>query len=200
MHNYQVLGIDVGKDSFHLSYPLPADHPKDWPAIQINYDHADWWQTFQTYLIPSVSVLAVELTGFHWFAPIATVVFEIATNDITIWNVHGKTTRNARAVHISRHKTDDMDARTLALIATWIVAGDIPIGAHVYNHATENHVQALRLHLNAYERAVRQSTALSNRLTSFRSQPLAAISPQQEHLAQRRQSRRSRPRPDQSLN
>jgi transposase len=81
-----------------------------------------------------------------------------------VWHVPTTITGKIRAVHISSGKSDKMDARALALAATWIAEGRPPRGVYPYQDATQQAAQALRSYVNAYAQAVKASTRASNQL------------------------------------
>lgn len=160
------IGIDVGKESLHLCPALfDATPPKSWPVIEINYkDNPNWYITIIN-IVADRAIVTFEPTGWHLIAPLVTVLSQMTTAQIWLCG-HG-TTGKARSLHISPAKTDQYDARALALIATWIDNDNPPPNCRQHNIALEQHVQRLRSLVNHRSRLVKQTTRLHNRLHAF---------------------------------
>jgi hypothetical protein len=159
------VGIDIGKRGFHFC-PFQPDAPlKKLPVTPIVYaDDSRWWLTLTNLLAPR-AIVAFEPTGWHLAAPIITVLTELT--DAEIWLVGHGTTGKVRDTHVSAAKSDEMDARALALIASWIAAGRPPATCRRHNVALEQQVQQLRTLVNDVQRTTKQATRLTNRLHHF---------------------------------
>jgi hypothetical protein len=159
------IGIDVGKSTLHISYPAPDTSVREWPVQIITYqDNPNWHQTLIDLIAPG-AIVAFEPTGWHLVAPLVSVISQLTSAEI--WLVGHGTTGRVRDVHISTAKTDEFDARALALAATWIADGNPPANCHRHNLPLEREVQRLRTLVNNTSRATKQQTRLTNRLHAF---------------------------------
>ncbi len=159
-----IIGIDIGKDKIHISTPTPDEPPKQWVVHVIDMKDPNWWHD----LIGHVShnaLVAAEATGYHWFAPIARVLID--NRAANIWYVDGRTTRQVRNVNISKHKTDNMDARALTLIAQRLAGGQAQAGCYPFNLEELTQVNHLRLLVNAHRRSIKQVTRRKNQLRAL---------------------------------
>jgi hypothetical protein len=161
MKHLPAAGIDLGKQSFSLSYPEPDTPARHWPVLTLEYKDERWPQILIDLLAPAAPVVA-EPTGMNLIAPIAKVLRAFTTSPLYVIN-HAATGR-VRAEHVSRTKTDDMDARALALIATWVGTPAQIISLRPYLHNEEEATAALRLYIDSHRRMTKQRTAAINRL------------------------------------
>ena len=159
------LGIDVGKSTLHVCWPLVTESPNGWPVQVLDYAATpEWWQQLLNWIAPH-AIVAFEPTGWHLVAPLIGVITQYTNAEVWLCG-HGMTGR-VRDVHIGRAKTDVYDARALALVATWIADDKAPHNVRRHNLELEQHVQRLRSLVNHRQRLVKTSTRLINRLHAF---------------------------------
>lgn len=156
------FGIDIGKDFIVLAQATTSRHRATWPTVTIKFDFSDWWQQLIA-LIPN-GIVVCEPTGWHLLAPVATVIQHYTP--AALWLATHEASAAARQ-HFASAKTDDMDARALASIAEMIAANDPPRGVKPYDGIHAAAVLTLRLHVNAYARATRNSTRAKNQIEVF---------------------------------
>lgn len=157
------VGIDIGKFSYHICL-AGQGKPRSWPVQQIDTKYPTWWQSLAA-IIPPGSTICVEPTGYHYFAPIWTALNLRERPEV--WQVNNHVTRYVRNVDVSRSKTDDMDARALAVIAQRIQRGEELIGVrqHLHGHVLAAH--ELRLIVNQRRRLVKDQTKAKNVLNQL---------------------------------
>lgn len=163
------IGIDVGKKQLHICVANTNDNnPKAiarWTVHVVDYEDPLWYQRLLA-LVPVGGVVALEPTGYHLIAPIITVL-KTWQPTATIYQVSGATTGQIRKLFISSSKTDHMDARALAYIAGKIIAQTPPRTAVLLEPELEQHLQHLRLYVNAHVRLTKQTTRIKNQLSAL---------------------------------
>lgn len=158
------VGVDVGKTEYHVCLALPDVPYAKWPVQVIDLTQPDWPARLID-LIPPGAVIVCEPAGFHLMSPLAHVVQAYTT--AALWLIDNQATRDIRRQHISRAKTDAIDARALALAARMIGTEFQPRTARLYDFASESAAMELRLHLNAYLRIKKSSTRLQLQLDAL---------------------------------
>lgn len=158
----KALGIDIGKDFIVVAQAAEGSRLR-WQTWTIHYAETTWWKQLIE-LIPDGAFVAAEPTGWHLLAPVATVINHYTTADL--WLANADSVKAARS-RFTNTKTDEMDARALALIAELIAQDDPPLGTRRYDSSQARAVLDLRLHVNAYARATRSSTRAKNQIEVF---------------------------------
>lgn len=143
------IGIDLGKDSIMLSWPDAAQSVKAWPIAEISYKD-DWLTDFLS-RVDDGAIIVAEPTGISLITPIANVIKHHTTAQLYL--VNHPTTGAVRQEHVGRSKTDEMDARTLALIATWVNTSAQP--------------RSIRLSINSHRQLMKQQSRLKNQLEAL---------------------------------
>jgi hypothetical protein len=162
---FSALGIDIGKSTLALCTPVPGQQPRHWPVTTLSYkEQPDWWRILIAMLNPG-AVVCFEPTGYHLAAPIMAVLDQMT--DAEIWLVGHGTSGRVRELQVARAKTDEMDARAIAVVAQWVSAGMPPPGTRRYNVQLEQQVMGLRTLVNNYARVTKTKTRLTNRLHAF---------------------------------
>jgi len=161
---YSALGIDIGKLGIHVAIPVHDLPAKRRPVKNIHYAQPQWHEQLIAMIAPG-AIICFEPTGWHYSAPIISIITQMTTGQI--WLVGHGTTGKVRGVHVAAAKTDEMDARALALVATWVRNGQPPANCRQHNIDLEQQVQRLRQMVNHLFRATKQSTRLTNRLHAF---------------------------------
>jgi predicted protein tyrosine phosphatase len=162
---HQFIGIDIGKQKIHVSYPSD-EHPKEWQVIVFSFKDDPNWSIDLLNMTADDAVIVFEPTGFHLSAPIHNL-FKTYRPNASIYHATHSTVGAVRLAHVSKQKTDHMDARTLALMAWQIGNGGDVRGVRLYNPSLDDQVLTLRLMINAYYRAKKTATRLMNRLHAF---------------------------------
>lgn len=161
---FDAIGIDIGKDGLHLCL---ANHegdedPAAWPVVYLDYKERPlWWKDLTNWSYWN-TIITAEPTGWHYLAPVANVIEQYTQAEL--WLVNHQITGNMRELRLSGHKTDELDARALALIAKEIRHNRPPRGCHRHNQALENHVLNLRLNVNHYTKLTAEGVRYQNRL------------------------------------
>ncbi|NLX10313.1 MAG: IS110 family transposase [Chloroflexi bacterium] len=157
------VGIDIAKSKLDICTSNPAQPPRNWPITTVRFDDEQWHLRLAA-LVPDGATVVMEPTGWHYMKPVITALQPI---NCTVWQVPTTTTGKIRDVHISTGKSDKMDARALALAATWIAAGHPVKGAYPHSPTREEAAHNLRLLLNQYTRETKQQTRLLNQLDAL---------------------------------
>ncbi|RMG81218.1 MAG: hypothetical protein D6712_16690 [Chloroflexi bacterium] len=126
---------------------------EDWPLQLI--DH-----------IPDDAIIALEVTGYNYLRPIITAL-TLTGHNADIWQIPTTATKKLRELLVSGAKTDEMDARTLALAALWIERGEPPRNSYPISPEHEELTQTLRLYVNRRETLLRQRTRSLNQLDAI---------------------------------
>lgn len=159
------LGIDVGKSTLHVCWSLKTLTPREWPVQILSYkDNPNWWQDLLGWIKPH-GIVCFEPTGWHLVAPLIGVITQ--NTNAEVWLCGHGTTGRVRNVHIGTAKTDEFDARALALVATWIADDQTPQNCRRHNLELEQQVQRLRSLVNHRQRLIKEGTRLTNRLHAF---------------------------------
>lgn len=162
---FTALGIDIGKATLAVCAPIPGQPPRAWPVSTLDYKAQPyWWQQLIALLAPG-AVVCFEPTGYHLAAPIIAVLDQLT--DAEIWLVGHGTSGRVRELHVARAKTDEMDARAIALVAQWVSEGNPPPGTRRHNVQLEQQVLGLRTLVNNLARVTKTQTRLTNRLHIF---------------------------------
>jgi hypothetical protein len=165
-HQYPFIGIDIGKKSICISFHVPDKPPKLWPVVTLTYaTDLDWHGTLSDLIDPN-AIVCFEPTGYHLSAPVMNVVRHFRPN-AQVWLAGHSVVGYIRTSEVAAAKTDEMDARTLALVAYKVGQGDIPRTVRRHNPTLDEHVQALRSLVNNRGRVVKTTTRLTNRLHAF---------------------------------
>ena len=163
MHSI-ALGIDVSKTGLDVCRAVGGQQPRDWPVTHITYE-ADDWHNQLARLAGWSAVVAIEPTGWAYLQPPLAVLERRAA---MTWLIPNPITGKVRQVHIARGKSDNMDARALALVASWIARGeDPPRGAYPYDSETDEAVTRLRSLINALETVTKDMARTKNRLDAL---------------------------------
>jgi len=153
------VGLDLGKSAIDICPFLPGLSPRSLIVHHVEYEPD--WSNYVQKLVPPGAVVALEPTGWHYLTPLLACLTAIGAH---VWHIPTTVTGKIRAVHISSGKSDKMDARALALAASWIATGDPPRGSYAYGDAIQQAAQQLRAEVNAHYRATKAITRLSNQL------------------------------------
>lgn len=154
------LGIDIGKHNSVLAWNDGTRDRARWPSITLDYKADDWWSTLIEKLDPDAIIIA-EPTGWHYLAPVAAIIHQFTTAQL--WLAAPDAVVSARN-HFAAAKTDQMDARALAYIASLIALGDAPRNVRPYLADQEGKVVELRLLVNKHARLTRASTRAKNQI------------------------------------
>lgn len=152
------IGLDIGRAAVHVCTADPSTPAKSWPVDVIDLTKPDWYQRL-IIAVPVGSVVTFEPTGWNYSAPITR-----ALTARHLLQVEHSTTKAIRQTRISAHKTDAIDARTLALIALDTFNGEPPRRVKHHDARAIEPQTALRLAVNARVRAVKETTRTTNRL------------------------------------
>lgn len=161
MHMPTFIGLDAAKKSFAISFLVEGVPPAEWPVITIDYKDADWPAQLM-YHLDEDAVIVCEPTGYNLTAPIANLIAHYTT--ASLWLINNQATGQIRDQHVSRTKTDAMDARALAWAASKIGTPDQPLSARPFDHAGESFTARLRIYIAAYARLNRLRTRYLNQL------------------------------------
>lgn len=161
------IGIDIGRDGFHLAVANPNTSPKKWEVLKIEYAAPDWWQTVVALIADLPAVVVAEPTGWHYLAPVAHLIERQCPN-AQLYLINHDASRRIRQAYLSRsNKTDAIDSRALAFVALDITIGREPAGIRSNSVRAAQAVLELRMHTNEYSRLVRQQTKMLNRLEQW---------------------------------
>ena len=158
------LGVDVGKASLVIAIATAGQNPEAWPVHIIPYKHDDWHERLTQLLAPE-AIVVVEPAGINLITPMAQVI--AARSSARLMLINHDTTSDIRNQLVSREKSDAMDARALALIASMAGSGAPPRSLRPYNFITEEATTALRLHIDSRRRLMKSRTACLNRLEAI---------------------------------
>lgn len=156
-------GIDISKTQLDICLSDTSLPPRTWGVHRLKYEEPDWYLQLAQ-LIPNGALVVVEPTGWHYLKPVITALEPV---NCLVWQVPTTTTGSIRSVHISSSKSDKMDARALALAATWIAAGQHVHGAYPHNQALEEAISDLRAIMNRRVRDKKTETRLLNQLDAL---------------------------------
>jgi transposase len=146
------VGIDIGAGSIQVATSAGTNE---------NLALEPGWPSALTALVGPRPVAAFEPTGRHYSNPIVRVLDDLGA---TLLQVDHSTTKRYRLAHVSTHKTDAIDARTLMMIAREHLNGNPVRGVKLHDPAAEQLTTALRAALSAYRRAKTDSTRTQNRI------------------------------------
>lgn len=158
------LGVDVGKESLVIAIAVDGEPPATWPVHEIRYRDDDWHERLTALLAPQ-AIVVVEPAGINLITPMAQVI--AARSSARLMLINHDTTGNIRNQHVSHEKSDAMDARALALVASWAAGGNPPRSLRPYRHDAEEATTALRLHIDSRKRLIKSRTACLNRLEAI---------------------------------
>lgn len=158
------LGVDVGKTSLVIAIATEGQAPATWPVHVIEYKHDDLHDRLTQLLSPE-AIVVVEPAGINLITPLALVIAARTTARLML--INHDTTGNIRNQLVSHEKSDAMDARALALVASMAASGTPPRSLRPYNFITEEATTALRLHIDARRRLMKSRTACLNRLEAI---------------------------------
>ena len=156
------IGLDVGRAGFHISIPTPGMPPATWAVWYFDYQQNPDWYITLTGLCRPGTVIVAEPTGWHYLSPIANVI-QRATK-ARLYLVDHQISGKVRAAHVSSQKTDQTDARALALIAQDIRERKPVRGVSYHDQELENYVIHLRLLVNSHARTTVEAARLKNRM------------------------------------
>ena len=108
----------------------------------------------------------VEPAGINLITPLALVIAARTTARLML--INHDTTGNIRNQLVSHEKSDAMDARALALVASMAASGTPPRSLRPYNFITEEATTALRLHIDARRRLMKSTHGLPQPTGSHR--------------------------------
>jgi transposase len=158
------IGIDIGKETLHICI-AQASNPIAWHVHALDLTSKSWYDHILIH-IPPHSVVCCEPTGWHYFLPLANHI--MARNPLTqIVHVNHQQTTAMRRMYLSKAKTDNIDARALALIAQQIVNSNPIAGVHPYNHNRAVTAHGLRLLINQYIRNTKTNTRTLNQIDAM---------------------------------
>lgn len=153
-------GVDIGKKGLDVCLSRPGEDPRKWPVHKMPYDIQGWDAELRA-LVPPGAVVVMEPTGYYYMQPL---VSALAGHNCVLWQVPTPSTQAIRSVHIAGGKSDAMDARALALAATWI-ANNRPVrGSYPHDAQREINTHELRLQVNRLHSLKRERTRLLNQL------------------------------------
>jgi hypothetical protein len=156
------IGLDVGRAGFHISIPTLGMPPATWAVWYFDYtDNPDWHVTLVN-LCRAGTVIVAEPTDWHYLAPIANIIQRATKAHLHL--VDHQISGKVRAAHISGQKTDQTDARALALIAQDIRERKPVRGVSYHDQELENYVIRLRLLVNSHARTTAEAARLKNRM------------------------------------
>ncbi len=159
------VGIDVGRSVLHLATYDPDTRPSKWPVTILDLGTDDWHIQLSEY-IPRNAIVALEPTGwYHSRPPVAWLAH--TRPDVTILYVAHHQTKATRDDRVATQKTDPNDARALALKAADMSANGWTLGAHAHEESLEALNIELRLTILEYQRTVKESTVIKNRMRSY---------------------------------
>ncbi|NJL92841.1 MAG: IS110 family transposase [Anaerolineae bacterium] len=119
----------------------------------------NWWHDLAS-IIPPGSTVVLEPTGGNYTAPLLANLHGRA-----VWHARHTASGAVRHMHIASAKTDQLDARALALIASWTADGRPPRGVKLVTDTTRSELATtLRLVIYHRQRAVKEATRLLNQL------------------------------------
>jgi transposase len=156
------IGIDVGKSGIHVCGMQPRTHPSKWEVIYLDFKQFPQWWRWLIECCTDETVVALEPTGWAYSAPVTAILQQYT--QASIWLVQHHVAAAARAYHLSKHKTDLLDAQALAIIARDILYGEPPQSVRQHNPALEAHVLSLRFNVNAHAKLIASSVRVQNRL------------------------------------
>jgi hypothetical protein len=79
---HQCLGIDVGKSTLHVAWPIKTAEPRDWPVRLLDYQlDSHWWEVLIGLVAPH-AIVAFEPTGWHLVAPLVSVISQYTNAEI----------------------------------------------------------------------------------------------------------------------
>ena len=158
------LGVDVGKTTLVIAIAASGLKPEAWPVLTIKYKDDDWHEQLLRLLSPE-AIVVVEPAGINLITPLARLIATRSSARLML--INHDTTGNIRDQLISREKSDAMDARALALVASMAGSGTSPRSLRPYHHQAEEATTALRLHIDSRRRLVKSRTACLNRLEAI---------------------------------
>lgn len=166
-----LLGVDFSKGSIMLAFPPLANEtsillPGNWPTVRINYVTPHWWQQLVQLINPAGAVLVWEACNYSLFAAAFTII-QAYRPAAQVWTVNSQMTQHYRESFVSTTKTDEMDARALALIGCDIVNGKHVRNVRQFIFPTDLAVHRLRLYVNTYMRLKKDYTRTQNRISSL---------------------------------
>ncbi len=153
------IGLDIGKHSITLSVANPDQPPMKWSHQTLKLKDPDWHKQLRA--IAAGAVVVLEPTGWHYARPI---VYVLRNAGASIFQIPNQRTGEVRKAHVSDTKTDANDARTLALIAHWLIEGYRVRSCRHLDVEHEEAVLNLRLLVNHYQALTKQTTQLTNQL------------------------------------
>jgi hypothetical protein len=146
----QLVGLDVGAESLYVATQTTSQ------LILLD----DIWPQVLADICGHNPIVALEPTGRHYSAPIVTF---LDTLGATLLQVDHATTKHYRQVFIATDKTDAHDATALMHIADEYRTRPIR-GVKLLNPAAESLTSALRVTIQAHQRAIKDQTRATNRL------------------------------------
>lgn len=161
------IGIDIGRDGFHLAVANPNTSPKKWEVLKIEYADPQWWSTVVALIADLPAIVVAEPTGWHYLAPVARLI-ESQCPNARLYLINHDASRRIRQAYLSRsNKTDAIDSRALAFVALDITIGREPAGIRSNSVRAAQATLELRMHTNEYSRLVRQQTKMLNRVEQW---------------------------------
>lgn len=158
------LGIDIGRNGFHLSIANRDQSPKKWQVIKFEYDNPDWWRGLVAVINDQPAIVVAEPTGWHYLAPVAHLLQTLCPSS-HLYLINHDASRRIRQAYLSRsNKTDEIDSRALAFVALDIASGREPAGIRSNSVRAAQAVMELRMHVNERARLTKLETRSLNRI------------------------------------
>lgn len=154
------MGIDVGKAGFHISIPTENIPAAMWNVWYFDYEEHPEWHERLVQLCKPGTVIVAEPTGWHYLAPIANIIQR--KTKARLYLIDHQISGKIRAAKISSQKTDQTDARALALVAQDIRERRAVRGVSYHDQEIENYVIQLRLLVNSFTRTSAEIVRIKN--------------------------------------
>ncbi|MBN1285681.1 MAG: transposase [Anaerolineae bacterium] len=158
------LGIDIGAAAIDVCAHFPNEATAHY---HLSLTDPDWYQHLAdliAHVPPGAAIAALEPTGWHYAAPVIRMLDSMM---VTILQVEHRTTKRVRESQVSQAKSDQVDARTLALIAADYTAGRRYLGVHELHPENQELATRMRALVRTHDRLTSRRTRLTNRLHQY---------------------------------
>lgn len=162
VHPPPALGIDIGADGLHVCAAPQPGSPDQWAVHYLDFKADPLWWMWLVQAASAAHIVCAEPTGWVYLQPVASILENYT--DAQLWLVDHGITGKMRDLRISGQKTDETDARALALIALDVLTNNTPRRVRFHNPATAGDVLTLRFAVNAHRKLNAESVRLQNRL------------------------------------
>ncbi len=151
------IGVDIGSTQLTVCWHL---HP-----IQVlDFSDPGWWRALESLIVPDVTIVAFEPTGWHYSSPLLTLASHLGAR---LLHVEHRISKRVRETRIGGEKNDRTDSQALALIAWEVGQGVHYEGVHFFDPATLQLAARFKFMVRAYVRARGRVNATENRLRQF---------------------------------